>query len=146
MPHRIAIVLVLAMVVGTGCSPTIPYSPTDFAVTRLGAERGDRGDQFRLGLMYDLGKGAPQNYDEAWIWYYLAAEQGHAVAQHNLGVMYYNGEGVAQDYAEAAKWYHRAAVQGFAPAQRQLGEMYEKGEGVPQNSAKASQWVRQSMR
>jgi TPR repeat protein len=65
------------------------------------AEQGNARAQFSLGLMYNEGKGVPQNYAEAVKWYRLAAEQDIASAQHNLGIKYATGEGVPQDYAEA---------------------------------------------
>ena len=43
-------------------------------------------------VMYDNGKGVPQDYAEAVKWYRLAAEQGYARAQYNLGLMYDNGK------------------------------------------------------
>jgi hypothetical protein len=78
----------------------------------LGAEQGQAGAQYNLGLIYANGKGVRQDYEEAAKWYRLAAEQGHADAQHRLGLMYANGEGVAQDYVQAYLWLDLAAAQG----------------------------------
>jgi hypothetical protein len=124
------------------------YQRNDF-VTALSlwrplAEQGDAMAQGKLGLMYDLGRGVPQNYAEAVKWYRKAAEQGHAVPQTLLGYMYREGRGVPQDYAEAIKWYRKAAEQGNDFAQRFLGVMYEQGEGVPQNYAEAVMWYRRA--
>ena len=44
------------------------------------AEQGDAEAQTSLGLMYDNGKGVPQDYAEAVKWYRKAAEQGHLAA------------------------------------------------------------------
>jgi TPR repeat protein len=71
------------------------------------AEQGDVDAQFRLGLMYDLGR----DYVEAARLWRLAAAQGYASAQYNLGFMYDHGLGVAQDNVEAARWYRLAAKQ-----------------------------------
>jgi TPR repeat protein len=68
------------------------------------AEQGDVGAQFLLGLMYEHGRGVPQDETEAVRWYRLAANQGFAVAQSNLGVMYRNGRGVPQDDVAAHMW------------------------------------------
>ena len=76
------------------------------------AEQGLVGAQFNLGLMYDNGRGVPENDAKAVKWYRLAAEQEGAEAQYNLGFMYANGEGVLQDDREAVKWYRLAAKQG----------------------------------
>ena len=45
------------------------------------AEQGHASAQYNLGVMYDTGKGALQDYKEAVKWYTKAAEQGHANAQ-----------------------------------------------------------------
>tara|TARA_R110000765_G_scaffold324976_2_gene416497 strand:+ start:916 stop:1131 length:216 start_codon:yes stop_codon:yes gene_type:complete len=55
---------------------------------RLAAEQGDADAQYNLGIMYDTGRGVPENDAEAVRWYRLAAEQGDANAQFNLGGMY----------------------------------------------------------
>ncbi len=104
------------------------------------AVQGKAFAQYNLGIMYQNGKGVPQDYAEAIKWYHKVAEQGFAPAQHNLGFMYQNGQGVPQDYAEAVKWYRRAADQGHAPAQVNLGGMYADGQGVPQDYVQAHMW------
>jgi len=106
------------------------------------AEQGDAFTQYSLGVMYDLGKGVPQDDEEAVKWYRLAAEQGYAAAQNNIGFMYDEGEGVPMDDTEAVMWYRLAAEQGHSNAQYNLGVMYENGEGVPQFHAEAVKWYR----
>ena len=96
--------------------------------------------QNRIGIMYSHGKGVPQDYAEAVMWYRKAAEQGYAKAQWNLGYMYQYGQGVQQDYAEAVRWYRKAAEQGYSRAQTNLGVMYYNGKGVPQDYAEAVKW------
>ena len=76
------------------------------------AEQGNADAQNNLGVMYENGRGVPQDYAEALKWFRLAAEQGYARAQYNLGFMYYNGEGVPQDYVQAHMWWNLAASKG----------------------------------
>ena len=94
------------------------YGRGDFAAAlhewRPLAEQGDADAQYNLGVMYENGRGVPQNDAEAVKWYRKAAEQGLASAQNNLGLMYANGRGVPQNDAEAVKWYRKAAEQGLA--------------------------------
>ena len=104
------------------------------------AAQGEAKAQTILGILYDEGRGVPQDYTEALKWYHLAAAQGEAPAQHNLGNLYAEGRGVPQDYAEALKWFRLAAAQGDALAQYHLGLMYAKGYGVPQNHIEAHKW------
>jgi len=68
------------------------------------AERGASSAQAYLGFMYETGRGVPQNYTEAAMWYRRAAEQGDSLAQYQLGVLYDRGQGVPQDIVEASKW------------------------------------------
>ncbi|MEE8533836.1 MAG: peptidoglycan-binding protein [Alphaproteobacteria bacterium] len=113
---------------------------TALRVFRARAALGRATAQYYLGIMYDKGKGVPQDYAKAIEWYTKAAEQGMARAQYNVGVAYDNGEGVLQDYAEAKKWYTKAAEQGYAKAQSNLGTMYGTGEGVPEDYVRAHMW------
>jgi TPR repeat protein len=47
---------------------------------RLAADQGNADAQFYLGLLYDNGKGVPQDYAEAVKWLRKAADQGLADA------------------------------------------------------------------
>ena len=114
---------------------------TAFRLMKPLAERGDARAQHNLGVMYDYGRGVPQDNTKAAKWYRRAAEQGIPEAQHNLGLMYENGQGVPQDNTKAAKWYRRAAEQGIPEAQVNLGLMYYNGQGVPQDYILAHMWL-----
>ena len=108
---------------------------------KYAAEKNDSHAQFRLGYMYDMGKGVTQNYAEAMKWYLKAANQGHVSAKNNIGVMYEMGKGVKQDYSEANKWYQKAAEQGYASAQYSLGVNLYFGKGITQNYTEAFNWL-----
>ena len=45
------------------------------------AERGERGSQFCLGVLFHLGRGMEKDLAEAQKWYVLAAKRGHADAR-----------------------------------------------------------------
>jgi len=104
------------------------------------AEQGDVLAQYNLGLLYDMGKGVPQDYKAAAKWFTEAAKQGDADAQYNIGHMYAEGQGVIQDYKMAVMWFTRAAEQGYASAQSNLAYMYDKGWGVLQDLVYAHMW------
>ena len=93
------------------------------------AEQGDPEAQYKLGLLYQKGRGVEQDYAKAVEWFQKAADKNHALAQYELGVAYRRGQGVEKDYAKALKWYRKAADQGCAPAQCDLGFMYDNGHG-----------------
>lgn len=114
---------------------------TAFRLMKPLAENGDVKAQHNLGVMYDYGRGRPQDSTNALKWYRSAAEHGFPESQHNLGHMYYQGQGVPQNYAEAAKWYRRAADQGMADSQVNLGIMYYHGQGVSRDYVLAHMWL-----
>ena len=74
------------------------------------AERGDPAAQSYLGFMFETGRGVPQSYDEAAMWYRRAAEQGNGAAQYALGLLYDKGYGVPHDVIEADKWLNLATA------------------------------------
>ncbi len=76
------------------------------------ATQGDVSAQVYLGIMYDIGAGAEQNYLEAAKWYRLAADQGDGMAQNRLGIMYLDGRGMPQDFVEAHMWFNISAANG----------------------------------
>lgn len=82
------------------------------------AEKGHAEAQYKLGVMYDVGKGVSKNDAEAVSWYRKAAEQGYVSAQYALGVLYYNGEGVPQDYEQVYAWFDIVASQGDKEVER----------------------------
>ena len=137
--------LVYSAVVGQFNDAVAAYERGDYATAfrlmKPFAEKGDPKAQHNLGVMYDYGRGVPQNYTEAMKWYRKAAEQGFPDSQHNLGVMYEKGQGVPQNFTEAAKWYRRAAEQGLPESQVNLGMLYYNGQGVPQDYVLAHMWL-----
>jgi TPR repeat protein len=106
------------------------------------ASGGDPGAQYRLGVIYERGRGVAQDYAEAERWYRKSAVQGFAQAQNNLGHLYEIGHGVPQDYGEAMKWYRKSAEQGYGLAEVNVGNMYLHGRGVTKDDAEAVQWYR----
>src|SRR3954451_4661275 len=81
------------------------------------AERGDAEAQYRLGLMYEFGKGFATDKAQSLAWLKKAAAQGHAAAEVELGVIYVSGDGVKQDEVAAVEWFRKAATQGNPTAQ-----------------------------
>ncbi|CUP25407.1 FOG: TPR repeat%2C SEL1 subfamily [Bacteroides xylanisolvens] len=108
------------------------------------AEQGLAIAQYKLGTMYEKGRGVEPSDEKAVEWFQKAAEQGLADAQCKLGFMYRNGTGVEQSYAKAAKWFQKAAGQGLADAQYHLGRMYQNGTGVERSYEKAAKWFQKA--
>lgn len=98
----------------------------ELAIVRPLAEQGSPFAQFNLGVLYDQGKGVPQDYAQAMIWYLKAAEQGLPQAQINLGILYEEGQGVKPDPVRAYFWYALADVQGDGQAPQAKKDLAEK--------------------
>jgi hypothetical protein len=108
------------------------------------AERGDPEAQYRIGLMYEFGKGYPQDKAQGIVWFLKAAEQNHAAAQTELAILYATGDGVAQDDRQAFDWFQKGATLGNPTAQYNLGLLYAKGQGVKLDNAQAIAWWRKA--
>ena len=111
------------------------------------AEQGNVNAQVYLGIMYENGRGVPQDLKLAFEWFAAAALKGHPVAQTELGAFYGQGKvvpGVPKDFKLAYKWYAKAAEQGFAQAQFLLGNLYLTGQGVPKDFKLAFEWFAKS--
>ena len=98
----------------------------EVAIVRPLAEKGLPFAQFNLGVLYDQGKGVPQDNALAMQWYRKAAEQGLPQAQINLGIMYEQGQGVKPDYAQAYFWYALADTQGDSQAPQAKQDLAKK--------------------
>jgi len=150
MALRFSIALVLSIVCLTASALADfqagldAYERGDYAITLREwqplAEQGNPMAQHHLGWLYVLGRGVPQDYEEAVRWFCKAAEQGDSDAQTNLGSLYLLGDRIPQDYTEALKWLRAAADQGNPFAQTKLGIMYEDAHGVPQDDVQAYMW------
>jgi TPR repeat protein len=111
-------------------TPPVSKEGKAFESCKAKAEQGDSEAQYRLGFIYEQGRGVPVDYVESASWWRKAADQGHAGAQFSLGYCYERGEGVPRNPSEAAKWLHKSADQGNAAACRFLGIAYDRGDGV----------------
>jgi TPR repeat protein len=78
--------------------------PRAVAILSPLAQNGDPAAQAYLGYLYAIGRGVPQNYTQAAIWYRRAADQGHSGAQYELGLLYDKGQGVPVNVIQAEKW------------------------------------------
>ncbi len=112
--------------------------------TILLATQGNPDAKNLLGMMYELGKGVPQNLGKSITYYRQAAEQGNRYAQYNLAVSFDSGTGVPQNYREAVRWFRHAAKQGVSSAQYDLGVMLEQGRGTKTNFQEAARWYQKA--
>ncbi|MFN3746606.1 MAG: tetratricopeptide repeat protein [Hyphomicrobiaceae bacterium] len=107
---------------------------------RHAAAKGDPRAQFEVAARFAEGKGIPQDFAQAAIWYQRAAAQGLAPAQYRLGTLYDRGLGVPADPARARLWYSRAAEQGNLRAMHNLAVLHAGRPGVSPDYPSAVQW------
>ena len=82
---------------------------------------------WRCGLLYELGRGEPQDEGRAVRLYAEAAQHGCREAQRCLGVMYHGGRGVEANLDLALHWLQRAAAAGDKEAKAILAEAVVQG-------------------
>lgn len=79
-----------------------PDSPEDVTELKADAERGDRGAQYELSMVYAY----KQDAVNALKWLTKSAENGYGRAQYTLGNLYYNGNAkIKRDYERALLWF-----------------------------------------
>lgn len=83
------------------------YRAKDYATAlrefRPAADRGNARAQYRLGQMYERGRGVSPDTQTALRWYGLAAQKGHAQSMRGLQRVY-RKMGTTESYIEAHKW------------------------------------------
>jgi uncharacterized protein len=95
--------------------------------------KGNGDSCFRLGEIYELGRGAPKSASKAFSAYSKACEKEVAFGCNNLGVMYDKGIGITADDTQAVKLYEKACKFGSAKGCSNLGYMSENGRGITKN-------------
>lgn len=112
------------------------------------ANAGNSTAQFRLGLLYYMGHGVPEDEKQAVFYWKKAASQGSVDAMFHLGSAYLFGNQAARTVPdpdrEAATWYFQAASAGHPEAQYHLGLLFLAGKGVIDSRTEAARWMRKA--
>lgn len=123
------------------------YSQAAQLLTPLAAA-GSAPAQYRLGLLYYLGHGVPEDEKQAIVLWKKAAAQGSIDAMYQLGSAFLFGSQAAKIVPdpdrEAATWYFQAASAGHAEAQYHLGLLFLAGKGVVESRPEAARWMRKA--
>ena len=95
--------------------------PRAMAAYKIGAEAGNAGCQYQLGVMYQHGRGIDSpDYAQALVWYEKAAAQDLPVASCNLGLMAMMGLAQTPSLRRARKHFQRAIDLGEGAESMQL--------------------------
>lgn len=112
---------------------------------KLAAEQGDAIGQYRLGFMYQTGRGTEKDPQATALWYEKSAVGGYLLAQYIWGLMCYHGHNdVMPEYDAAFKWLLASAQQGYEPAQYCTAILYMHGRGVSANNVEALAWLKKA--
>ena len=123
------------------------YAQAIKLLTPLASESNSQA-QFRLGMIYYVGQGVPEDEKLAVFWLKKAAAQGNSEAMFELGNAFLFGHQAAllvpEPDREAALWYFQAASAGHVDAQYRLGLLFLAGKGVVVSHKEAMSWFRKA--
>jgi uncharacterized protein len=150
---RLAATIALALLLGLAAAPAradiaaaiAAYEHGEFATAfrlfEIQAERGSIEAEWRLGVMYEHGRGVASDFRLAAERYQRAADQGHPEARADLAALLFHGHGVPRDVTEAVRLTGLAADQGVARAQYKMGLVYQYGQRVDEDYGEAYFWL-----
>ena len=104
------------------------------------AASGNAPAQYRLGTLYERGKGVAKDLKAALGWYERSASLGNVKAMHNAAVLAANSDQEKSDYARAFKWFSLGAAHGLKDSQFNLAILLERGLGTKANPREALFW------
>ena len=122
------------------------------------AQKGYGGAAYKLGKIYQLGQGVPQDYGKAMKWFERAGKGRYGAkkkfwrgaAFYTLGLMHLKGEGVPKNQKKAYSMFLKSVQKGAGTwqglASYNMGLMALKGEGVRKSQRDAIYWFKQSAR
>jgi TPR repeat protein len=119
-------------------------STDEIAALEKRAAAGDSKARYELAILFETGRGMPQDYDAAMELYLAAAHDGYLAAQYYVGVIFDKGRGVEVDWVKARTWYEKAARGGHQWAQFNYAVFLIHGRGGPKNEGEAEYWLQQS--
>jgi localization factor PodJL len=104
------------------------------------AAQGLAPAQYRLGTLFERGRGVARDLGAALAWYERAASLGNVKAMHNAAVLAASTEGQQADYGKAYRWFSLGAAHGLKDSQFNLAVLLERGLGTRANPAEALFW------
>jgi localization factor PodJL len=119
-------------------------TPQDFAKAAYwygkASAAGNAPAQYRLGTLYERGKGVAKDMKAALGWYERSAALGNIKAMHNAAVLAASSDQKKPDYARAFKWFSLGAAHGLKDSQFNLAVLLERGLGTKANAKEALFW------
>ncbi len=110
------------------------------ALFRQAAEGGNADAALSLGLLYQAGRGVPQDPAKAAKWFLVAAKGDNAPGMVEYGLAEFKGNGVPKSESSAANWLVKAANLGNPIAQDRIARLYAVGRALPLDRVAALKW------
>ncbi|MDH3469377.1 MAG: SEL1-like repeat protein, partial [Gammaproteobacteria bacterium] len=106
------------------------------------ADQGYAAAQYKIGELYEQGRGVHKDAGAAAMWFTLAAEQGLVEAKFKADLYKKSTQTERKEVLDrrARAADIREAEKGSADAQLMVAKMYDNGVGVPKNFVKAYMW------
>lgn len=102
---------------------------------------------YKIGAIYEFGRGTKIDYKTALEWYKKAASRNLLDGSLSVASFYFSGKGVAKDKAKATEMFDTLLPETFKKAESgdveligTLTLLYFTGTGVPQDYTKAYEW------
>jgi len=119
------LLITVILLTGLNASLTLSKNGTDTKLmTKKGSEQielfskacnsGDAKGCFKLGYIYNTGKGVEKDYIKARKYYEISCNAGYARACTRLGLLYGEGKGVKKDINKAIIFFKKACEGGHA--------------------------------
>jgi TPR repeat protein len=105
------------------------------------AEQGNPEAQYKVGEMYEMGKGATKDLKKAEEWFEKSAKQGHKKSTYKILYLEISSNGLNDFTKSQLGSIRKEAASGNADAQYFLGKMYAAGVGVPKSLTNALTWL-----
>jgi len=105
------------------------------------AEQGNPEAQYKVGEMYEMGKGVREDREKAQTWFEKSANQGHKKASYKLLYLEINSNGLNDFTKSQLANLRKEAANKNPDAQYFLGKMYAVGVGVPKSLENALTWL-----
>jgi uncharacterized membrane protein YqiK len=105
------------------------------------AEQGNAEAQYKVGEMYEMGRGVAQDKAKAREWYTKSASQDHKKSSYRLLYLDIETSGLSVERKKKVDELKKEASTGGADAQYFLGRMYAHGVGVNKDLNQAKDWL-----
>ncbi len=132
----------------TNAVAVIPLTEVSAGVFRFQtklAEQGNPEAQYKVGEMYEAGRGATKNTHKALTWFEKAAKQGHKKSIYKLLFLEIKSNGLNDFTKSQLGVLRQEAATGNTDAQYFLGKMYAAGVGVPKSLHNALTWLNKAV-